>query len=95
VSAYNRSAEYARDPAALARIRVPVLMMARPGVMNESRAACNAIPGCRLEPLGVEGPVPHLAADPVRRRWLEQAATFIEARAGGYVIAAAPRRTSK
>lgn len=92
VAAYNRSAEAARDPAALARIKIPVLMLARPGVAAQSRAACQAMAACRFEALAVEGPVPHLAADPIRTRWLTQAEAFIDERTEGYVIAAAPRR---
>jgi lysophospholipase len=91
-AAYNRSAEAARDPATLRGIKVPVLMMARPGVAAESRAACRAIPRCTFETVAVEGPAPHLAADPVRDRWLALANAFIEARAEGYVVAAAPVR---
>jgi lysophospholipase len=92
VAAYNRSAADARDPARLGRIKVPVLMLARPGAAKEAKAACGAIRGCRFEALNVEGPAPHLAADPVRERWLAQVAAFIEARAAGHVVAAAPVR---
>jgi lysophospholipase len=90
LAAYNRSVAAARDPQALARIGVPVLILAQPGAAAQSRGACRAIRGCRFEPLGVKGPAPHLAADPVRRRWLARAGEFIEARAAGYVVAAAP-----
>lgn len=81
IAAYNRSAAAARDPQALAKIAAPVVILARPRVAGEGRAACRAIPACRFEALGVEGPAPHLAADPVRGRWLTQTADFIEARA--------------
>jgi lysophospholipase len=92
VAAYNRSAAMARDPAVLGRIAVPVLMVARPGVKREAETACAAIKACEFKVLAVEGPAPHLAADPVRAPWLEQTAAFIEARGEGYSVAAAPVR---
>lgn len=92
IAAYNRSAQSARDPAMLGRITVPVLMFARPGVRTEAQAACAAMKACTFEPLAVEGPAPHLAADAVRSRWLERTAAFLAARGKGYVAAAAPVR---
>lgn len=90
VAAYNRSATAARDPAMLGRIAVPVVMFGRPGVKREAEAACAAVKDCRFEALTVEGPVPHLAADPVRGPWLESATAFIGARGKGFSVAAAP-----
>jgi lysophospholipase len=91
IAAYNRSAEAARDPAALGRVAAPVLMFARPGVQAEARAACVAMKACTFEALTVEGPAPHLAADAVRAPWLDKAAAFIAARGEGFSVAAAPR----
>jgi lysophospholipase len=89
-AAYNRSAAAARDPAALGRTKAPVLMLSetRDGA---ARNACYALKSCRFVALGDGGP-PHLAADPVRGRWLSETARFIEVRARGHVVAAAPLR---
>ena len=92
LAAYNRSAAAARDPATLAHIAAPVLMLARPGAAGPAASACKAIASCTFVALAVEGPAPHLAPDIVRGPWLEQAATFIEERSEGHVVAAAPVR---
>ena len=88
-AAYNRSAAAARDPAALAKITAPVLMLADPKDAG-ARNACFALRACRFLPSA--GGVPHLAADPARDHWLDETDGFIAAHTRDFVVAAAPVR---
>ena len=88
-AAFDRSAAAARDPALLHMAKTPVLM-ATDAADTAAHDVCTALPACRF--LGVKAPAPHLAPDAARGPWLEAVAAFIQERAQGHSVAAAPVR---
>ena len=88
-AAFDRSAAAARDPALLHAVKTPVLMAADPAD-TAAHDACAALPACRF--VGVKAGSPHLAPDAAREPWLAATTAFIQERAQGHAVAAAPVR---
>ena len=93
VDAVDTAVQAARDPAALKRIKPPVLMTVGQGNNLAASAACKALPHCKLTAYpGGRGAL-HLEADAVRKPWLDEATALIDGLGAGVAVAAPPRGT--
>lgn len=82
-AAFSSAAASATGPA-VARLRIPVLLMQPGAGATPATGFCRRLANCTLQSLGPAGAEPELEADPPRTAWLTALTAFAGRSAGGF-----------